>query len=100
MGDADPASWRYSFKQYSDRTATTRSTLTTCRRAMSPTEGMVHVRYMPPHDAPWRGISPLVRAGVTAGQLANIERKPAVYDAQGPSGYYIPLPHGGSSARR
>ena len=42
------------------------------------------------------GISPLVRAGVTAGQLANIEKSLSM-DAQPPSGLYIPLPSGSSS---
>ena len=95
MGDADPASWRYSFKQQRPNGDNPLDIDDLPARNVS-SEGMVHVRYMPAHDAPWRGVSPLVRAGVTAGQLANIEKSLSM-DAQPPSGMYIPLPSGSSA---
>ena len=37
--------------------------------------GLVHVRYNAPAGAPWRGTAPLADAGLSAAQLANIERR-------------------------
>ena len=57
MGDAEPASWRYSFKQQRPNGDNPLKTDELPARNVS-YEGMVHVRYMPPHDAPWRGDFP------------------------------------------
>ena len=95
MGDADPASWRYSFKQQRPNGDNPLDIDDLPSRNVS-YEGMVHVRYMPPHDAPWRGVSPFVSAGFTAESLAWIERSLHL-DSMAPSGYYIPLPHGSSA---
>ena len=37
--------------------------------------GLIHVRYNAPAGAPWRGTAPLADAGLSAAQLANIERR-------------------------
>ena len=95
MGDADPASWRYTFKQQRPNGDNPLDIDDLPSRNVS-YEGMVHVRYMPPHDAPWRGVSPFVSAGFTAESLAWIERSLHL-DSMAPSGYYIPLPHGSSA---
>ena len=63
------------------------------RPRVVPSRGMVHMRYLPPPGAPWHGVSPLVRAGVTAKQLARIERSLS-YDAEAPVGYVMPMPDG------
>ena len=48
--------------------------------------------------APWHGISPLVRAGVTAETLANVERS-LKYDVGPVPGYLMPLPDGSTPAQ-
>ena len=92
-GDVREESWRYTIKQYRPMGADEDEDGIT---ANVPYEGMVHVRYMPRFEKPWLGVSPFVGAGLTAKQLAYIERNLA-YDAEAPAGYYIPLSHGASS---
>lgn len=64
--------------------------------AILPYEGVVHVRYKPKRVAPWQGRSPLENAGLTATQLAFIERSMR-YDAEPRPGYGIPVPDGVST---
>ena len=94
-GGVQPDSWRYAYRQgrpngdnplYADD-------LPEQNRSY---EGMVHVRYNPPPAEPWKGVSPLEAAGLTAEQLANIERSLA-YDASPPAGLLMPMPDGASS---
>ena len=59
-----------------------------------PSEGIVHCRIGADGGAPWLGVSPLARAGVTAEQLAYIEAR-LRDDCQGASaGYLMPVPGG------
>ena len=59
-------------------------------------EGVVHTRYKPSLASPWLGVSPLVRAGVTAQQLARIE-KSLSDDARIPTGMLMPSPDGATT---
>ena len=89
-GDVAPETWNYAIEQ-------ARPTGEPIGRSV-PWAGMVHVRYMPKASAPWVGISPLTSAGVTADQLAKIERSLS-YDASPPSGLLLPVPDGLSPAQ-
>ena len=66
-GRIDPATWRYAMEFY----APGRDEAILRNVAA---EGVVHTRYKPSLASPWLGVSPLVRAGVTAKQLARIEK--------------------------
>lgn len=84
-GGVMPESWRYQVERG----------LPSGERAKTniPSEGVVHVRYLPRPTAPWHGVSPLVAAGLTSKQLAYIERSLG-YEVQPPSGIILPLPDG------
>ena len=61
--------------------------------------GVIHVRYLPNADAPWYGVGPLQAAGLTAGQLADIERSLG-HDARTPVSHLMPVPDQGTHAQR
>ena len=94
-GGPAPESWRYSFKQQRPNGEDPLDIDSLPTRNVS-YEGMVHVRYMPSPAAPWAGISPFQRAGMTADLMANIEQMSLKYDAQVPTGGLIPVPDGAS----
>ena len=52
---------------------------------------VVHVRYLPNPAAPWYGVGPLQAAGLTAAQLADIERSLS-HDARTPVSHLMPVP--------
>ena len=84
-GDVREATWRYEYElERPDGERVYRNTAG---------QGMVHLRYLPNAGRPWAGISPLVRAGFTAEQLAKIE-KSLSHDASIPTGMLMPLPDG------
>ena len=85
LGDVREATWRYEYElERPDGERVYRNTAG---------QGMVHLRYLPVAGRPWAGISPLVRAGFTAEQLAKIEQSLS-YDASIPTGNLMPLPDG------
>lgn len=90
-GDPDPDSWRYTVRLQRPNSEQPIPTDELPVRTY-PAEGIVHVRYMPGPSAPWHGVSPLIRAGMTADQLARIEKSLA-YDAGVPTGGLLPLPN-------
>ncbi len=53
--------------------------------------GVVHYRIGATFAKPWHGVSPLVNAGFTAGQLANMERR-LQQEANARVGYLLPVP--------
>ena len=63
-----------------------------------PSEGIVHCRIGADSGAPWLGVSPLARAGVTAEQLAYIEAR-LRDDSKAVTGYLIPVPAGTPTER-
>ena len=63
------------------------------RRA--PGQGVVHILSGAAPASPWRGRSPLERAGLTSGQLAHIERSLGL-DSSVPTGGIMPQPDGAS----
>ena len=85
-GGVAPETWRYTIEQNRPGRddPVTRNV---------PAEGMVHVRYGPDPERPWHGISPLVRAGVTAETLAKVE-KSLNYEVSPASGLLMPMPDG------
>ena len=80
-------SWTYIFKQIRPNGEEVETAI--------PGAGIVHVRYMPSPGAPWAGVSPLARAGLSAETLAYIERS-LKYDASQPGGGILPMPDGAS----
>ena len=95
-GVVEPGSWRYTYVQGRPNGENPLSVYDLPEQTRL-YEGMVHVRYNPPPAEPWRGVSPLEAAGLTAEQLANIERSLA-YDASPPAGLVMPMPDGASQA--
>ena len=85
VGDVSPSSWVYRLEHQRP----------TGEPAKQDTlgAGVVHIRYKPSPIAPWMGISPLARAGLTSTQLANIERSLG-FDAKIKTGGILPFPHG------
>ena len=53
---------------------------------------VAHIRYSTDSAEPWKGISPLVRAGLGSKLIANIESKLG-QETSGPVGSLLPLPH-------
>ena len=84
-GNVSPSSWRYSIEL-------NRPTGDPVKRNL-PYAGILHIRYGATSEAPWKGISPLVRAGLTATQLAYIENS-LTHDAKPRGGYILPVPEG------
>ena len=84
-GGVDPDTWRYDIELESPTGGVVQRNV--------PSSGMVHVPYMPNPERPWQGVSPLIRAGLTAQQLAAIERS-LRDDASIPTGNIMPMPDG------
>ena len=95
-GGVDPDTWRYSFKQQRPN-GDDPLDLDSLPTRNVPSSGMVHVRYMPSFNAPWHGVSPLTRAGLTASGLALIERS-LKEDSTLPTGGMLPIPDGAGEA--
>ena len=94
IGGVDPDTWRYTIRQQRPNGEDPLD-LDSLPARNVPATGMVHVRYMPSFEAPWIGVSPLRRAGVTADTLAEIEIS-MKYDSSLPTGGLIPQPDGAS----
>ena len=96
-GSVRPSSWTYIFKQQSpnDEDGLGLDALPTRVR---PATGIVHVRYMPRPEAPWRGVSPLIGAGVSAQTLARIESGLS-QDANAGAGQIIAVPDGATAVQ-
>ena len=91
-GDSRPESWRYAIKQQRPN-GDDPLDLDQIPARSFPRRGIVHVRYMPGPSSPWAGQSPLSGAGLTADQLAKVERS-LTYDATPIGGLIMPMPHG------
>ena len=91
-GGVAPETWRYDIEQ-------ARPGNDDPARLNVPAQGIVHVRYMPRPNAPWLGVSPLVAAGLTAEQLAKIERSLS-WESGIPAGNLLPIPDGVSDAAK
>ena len=61
------------------------------RSARLPADAVLHFRRGESSRAPWRGVSPLVSAGLSARALAEIEQMIGD-EAAGPRGYIVPVP--------
>ena len=96
-GGVDPDSWRYTIRQQRPNGEDPLD-LDSLPVRNVPSRGIVHVRYMPSFDAPWIGVPPLLRAGVTADTLAKIERS-LKHDSSLPTGAMQPVPDGAGSAQ-
>ena len=82
-GGVRPSSWRYEIDLNSpDGMAEVRNIAGA---------GVVHYRIGSTFAKPWHGVSPLVNAGFTADQLANMERRLA-QEANARVGYLLPVP--------
>ena len=92
VGEPEPETWRYELTQLRPRQADEQEE-DKGRKKNVPWEGVVHVRYMPRPSAPWHGVSPLLAAGITADQLARIERSLS-YDAGPASAIILAMPDG------
>lgn len=89
IGDCDvsgqspnPATWRYKGTLYGPD-----GSLTVHRRAAS----IVHIRYSEDPSRPWRGVGPLVRAGLSADLLSAMETRLG-QEASAKSAYVVPSP--------
>ena len=89
LGDVHPSTWVYTV----DMAAPGQRTLTRTVGA----EGIVHCRINTSLVQPWRGVSPLTEAGLSAALLGNLERRLGE-EANGRSGYLLPIPEGLSDA--
>lgn len=84
-GGANPKSWRYRV----DLPTPDEST----RQIKLPGEGVLHFTYSTDNTMPWKGISPLSWASLTAQQFANLE-KDLTEESSGTRGYVLPVPAG------
>ena len=64
----------------------------------SPAAGVIHVKWNEKSSSPWLGRSPLESAGLTSGQLANIERSLG-HDASIPTGALLAVPDAASKTQ-
>ena len=94
-GGVRPSSWTYNFKQQRPNGASDLD-LDALPTLVRPATGIVHVRYMPRPEAPWRGVSPLIGAGVSAQTLARIESGLS-QDANVGAGEIIAVPDGATA---
>ncbi len=84
-GDVMPSTWRYSV----DMAAPGGKTVT----RMVGADGIVHCRINTSLTERWRGVSPLVEAGLSSTLLGNLETRLGE-EANGRSGYLLPIPEG------
>ena len=94
-GGVRPNSWNYTFKQQRPNGEDDLG-LDALPTRVLPATGIVHVRYMPRPEAPWRGVSPLIGAGVSAQTLARIESGLS-QDANVPAGEILSIPDGATA---
>ena len=94
-GGVRPSSWSYTFKQQRPNGEDDLD-LDALPTRVRPATGIVHVRYMPRPEAPWRGVSPLIGAGVSAQTLARIESGLS-QDANSGSGQILAVPDGATA---
>ena len=85
FGGVMPETWRYSV----DMAAPGGRTITRTVGA----DGIVHCRINTSLVQPWRGVSPLVEAGLSSTLLGNLETRLGE-EANGRSGYLLPIPEG------
>ena len=86
-GGADPTTWTYRLEMAGPSRSTVRT---------AAADAVMHVRYAT-NDEPWKGVSPLVSAGLTSAVLANLERSLAQESAT-PTGNVVAVPAAGSLA--
>ena len=78
----DPATWRYRASLYGPDGTTT---------VTRPAAAIVHCRYSDDPSRPWRGVSPLERAGLDSDLLSAVTTRLG-QEASAPSAYVIPTP--------
>ena len=83
----DPATWRYRASLYGPDGTTT---------VTRPAAAVVHIRYSDDPSRPWRGVSPLERAGLDSDLLSAVTTRLA-QEASAKSAYVIPAPTDGQS---
>ena len=83
----DPAAWRYRANLYGPDGTTT---------VTRPAAAVVHVRYSDDPSRPWRGVSPLERAGLDSDLLSALVTRLG-QEAGAKSAYVIPTPVDGQS---
>lgn len=83
----DPATWRYRGTLYGPDGSVT---------VMRPAAAVAHVRYSEDPSRPWRGVSPLERAGLDADLLSAVVTRLG-QEATAKSAYVIPTPTDGQS---
>ena len=88
-GGVRPSSWRYRLDMAAPGGRTTTRTV----RA----DGVVHCRINTSLVEPWRGMSPLVEAGLSSALLGNLEMRMGE-EAKGRVGYLLPIPEGMADA--
>ena len=85
VGDVAPSTWTYTLDLSAPGGRTTTRTVNG--------DGVIHCRMNPSLVEPWRGVSPLVEAGLSAALLGNLELRMSE-EAKGRSGYLLPIPEG------
>ena len=83
----DPAAWSYKLQLDGPSGAET---------VTRPSAAVLHVRYSEDPSRPWRGLGPLMRAGLSADLLSALETR-LKQEAGAPSAYVIPSPADGQS---
>ena len=81
----DPATWRYRASLYGPDGTTT---------VIRPAAAVAHVRYSEDPSRPWRGVSPLERAGLDSDLLSAVVTRLG-QEAAAPSAYAVPSPEDG-----
>ena len=82
QGGPDPTTWRYILELAGPSAPEQRN---------RPAEGVVHLRYSVDPARPWKGVSPLARAGVSASLLGRLELRLS-QEANARTGYLLPVP--------
>ena len=85
-GGYDPETWRYQLTLDGPSGPQT---------MLLPAAGVVHLRWSTDAAQPWRGVSPLERAGVSAGLLGWLETRLG-QEARARTGYLLPVPVDGA----
>ncbi len=87
-GSYEPETWRYQLTLDGPSAPKTLNL---------PAAGVVHLQWSTDAARPWRGVSPLERAGVSAGLLGWLETRLA-QEASARTGYLLPVPTDGADA--
>ena len=85
-GGADPATWLYDVSLSGPTGTHTR---------VVPSDGVLHVRYLPDNRTPWRGVAPWKRAPTLSKLAAEVEAA-LVREVRLPTKIVIPMPQGGN----